>query len=58
LEDEDSEKSKNRKGSLGSRTDRIQFEHSSATSESKELSAEKKQIEKKIQRKHSDLVSK
>lgn len=31
-----------RSGSLGSKTDRIAYEQSSATSESKEMSAEKK----------------
>jgi len=55
LEDEDSERVQDRTGSLGSRTDRLPYDQSSATSDSKELTSEKKQVEKKIQRKHSDL---
>lgn len=39
-----------RSGSAGSKTDRLAYEHSSATSESKELTAEKKQSEKKVEK--------
>lgn len=39
-----------RSGSVGSKTDRLAYEHSSATSYSKDLASEKKQSEKKAEK--------